>query len=430
MRRFGLDRLLRPLADVRPGEALTALLLTANVFLILTAYYLLKVAREPLILLGGGAEVKSYASLGQTILLVFVSSAYGWLASRTSRLALVMGVTIFFVVDLLVFVALGARGWAIGVPFYLWVGIFNIVTIAQFWSFAADTYSNEQGKRLFPIVGIGSSAGAVGGAWLAAPIVAHGTPVTLMLVAAFVILVALGLTIWVHFREGASAHVQEHESIPPGNAFVLVAKDPYLLTFAALALLLNFVTKTGDYVIDRELLATAPAKAHALGLTQVAYIAQFKAHYFGYINMIGVVTQLVIVSRVIKLVGVRATLTIIPALSLLAYGVAVVAPVMVIILVGRVLESSIDYSLSNTVQQTLWLPVSREAKYKGKQVIDAFCRRAGDALSAGAVWVGAHATTSTRSFVAINVVASIAWLVFAAKLGGMYRARGGEEVST
>jgi len=188
MRRFGLDRLLRPLADVRPGEALTALLLTANVFLILTAYYLLKVAREPLILLGGGAEVKSYASLGQTILLVFVSSAYGWLASRTSRLALVMGVTIFFVVDLLVFVALGARGWAIGVPFYLWVGIFNIVTIAQFWSFAADIYTEEQGKRLFPIIGGGSSIGAVAGAKVAQHLAPYG-PSMLMTVAVFVLLV-------------------------------------------------------------------------------------------------------------------------------------------------------------------------------------------------------------------------------------------------
>jgi ATP:ADP antiporter, AAA family len=150
--------LLRPLADVRPGEAVTALLLTANVFLILTAYYLLKVAREPLILLGGGAEVKSYASLGQTLLLVGVSSAYGWLAARVSRLALVGGVTVFFVANLLVFWVLGSRGHAIGVPFYLWVGIFNVVTIAQFWSFAADTYSTDRGQRSARADRVGATA--------------------------------------------------------------------------------------------------------------------------------------------------------------------------------------------------------------------------------------------------------------------------------
>jgi len=151
------------------------LLLTLNVFLLLTAYYLLKVAREPLILLGAGAEVKSYASVGQSVLLVFVASFYGWLSARVGRIALLSSVTLFFAVNLGVFWALGTRGVSLGVPFFLWVGIFNTVTIAQFWSFAAETYTEEQGKRLFPIVGIGSSIGAVGGATIAQPLVRVGS---------------------------------------------------------------------------------------------------------------------------------------------------------------------------------------------------------------------------------------------------------------
>ena len=75
--------------EVRPGEAPTVLLLALNVFLLLTAYYLLKVAREPLILLGSGAEVKSYASVGQSVLLVFVASFYGWLSARVGRISLI-----------------------------------------------------------------------------------------------------------------------------------------------------------------------------------------------------------------------------------------------------------------------------------------------------------------------------------------------------
>src|SRR5690349_11896749 len=102
-----LELALKPFADVRSGEAATALLLTLNVFLLLTAYYLLKVAREPLILLGGGAEVKSYASVGQSILLVFVTSGYGWLASRMGRMALITWVTLIFVANLVLFWALG-----------------------------------------------------------------------------------------------------------------------------------------------------------------------------------------------------------------------------------------------------------------------------------------------------------------------------------
>src|SRR5579871_5485420 len=113
-REHPLDALLGLFADVRAGEGGTALLLTANVFLLLTAYYLLKVAREPLILLGGGAELKSYASVAQSILLIGVTAVYGWLASRVRRMALITWVTLFFCADLIVFAALGARG--VGIP--------------------------------------------------------------------------------------------------------------------------------------------------------------------------------------------------------------------------------------------------------------------------------------------------------------------------
>src|ERR1700760_4190606 len=115
--------LLGLVADVRPGEAATAVLLTVNVFLLLTAYYLLKVAREPLILLSGGAEVKSYAAVGQSFLLIGVSAIYGWLASRVGRMSLIAWVTLFFVGCLVIFWALGERGAPLGIPFFLWVGI-------------------------------------------------------------------------------------------------------------------------------------------------------------------------------------------------------------------------------------------------------------------------------------------------------------------
>ena len=169
---------------MRPGEAPTVLLLSLNVFALLTAYYLLKVAREPLILLGGGAAVKAYASVGQSFLLIFATMFYGWLATRVRRIVLISCVTLFFVANLVLFWFLGSLGAHLGIPFFLWVGIFNIVTIAQFWSFAADTYTEEQGKRLFPIIGIGSSIGGVAGAWLAGPLVRRSSPFVLMLVAA------------------------------------------------------------------------------------------------------------------------------------------------------------------------------------------------------------------------------------------------------
>lgn len=411
-RKHPLETILKVFGDVRPGEAITVLLLALNVFLILTSYYLLKVAREPLILLGGGAEVKSYASFGQTILLIGVASFYGWLAARVSRIKLIAFITVFFLLQLLGFWALGVYRIKIGIPFFLWVGIFNIVTITQFWSFAADTYTEEQGKRLFPIVGIGSSIGAVGGAWLAAPLIRRGSPFLLMIVAAAILVVALAVTFAVHLREAArdKAH-HAHVPVAKGNAFALVFRDRYLLVFALLILALNYVTKSGDYVLDRMLLAQAPEHA------RVAYIGQFKAHYFEWINVSGVILQLFFVSRIVKYLGLRTALVLVPMASFAGYGVAVIIPIIGVLFVSRIVESSLDYSLSSTAQQTLWLPTSREAKYKAKQVVDGFCRRGGDALSAGVVWLGAHFAFSTRVFLMINVVVTVVWIGLAWIIG-------------
>ena len=413
--------------EVRPGEAPTVLLLALNVFLLLTAYYLLKVAREPLILLGGGAAVKSYAAVGQAVLLIFVTSIYGWLSARVGRVMLIAIVTLFFAANLALFWLLGSRGVPLGIPFFLWVGVFNTVTIAQFWSFAADTYSDEQGKRLFPIIGIGSSIGAVGGATIARPLVRVGSPFLLMLVAAAILVSTLGLTYLINRREVGSdskdAPKPKDEPLAHDNAFLLILRDRYLLLFAILILVLNIVTKTGDYVLDRMLLTGAPAAAHAMGLTEAAYIGDFKARYFEWINSAGVILQLFAVSRIIKYAGLRVALVLVPLVSVAGYGAALAAPLIGVLMVARVAESSLDYSLSNTTRQALWLVTSPEAKYKAKQVVDTFVMRAGDSLSAAVVWVGARTAMSTRDFLVINVLLTLVWVGVSILLGGMYARR-------
>ncbi|HMI90860.1 MAG TPA: hypothetical protein VK509_05825, partial [Polyangiales bacterium] len=135
-----LALLLRPFAKVEPGEAVSALVLMLTVFLLLMAYYFLKIAREPLILLYGGAEVKSYAAAGQSVLLLAVVPAYSALARKVSRMKLIAGIYGFFAVNLLLFALFAEAGMVLGVAFYLWVGVFSVTAIAQFWSFANDIY--------------------------------------------------------------------------------------------------------------------------------------------------------------------------------------------------------------------------------------------------------------------------------------------------
>src|SRR5215510_9780975 len=163
-----LDRALSVFTDVRAGEGALAVLMLLNVFLLLVCYAVIKTVREPLILLGGGAEVRSYAAAGQALLLMATVPLYSWFAARVDRARLLVGVTLFFIVTIELFAAaVAAHVPYIGVAFFVWVGIFNVSLVAQFWSFANDIYSKEAGDRLFPVIMIGMTAGAPLGSLIA-----------------------------------------------------------------------------------------------------------------------------------------------------------------------------------------------------------------------------------------------------------------------
>ena len=123
------------------------------VFLLLCAYYVIKPVREALILSSGGAELKSYASVGQALLLSVLVPVYSWVAGRMERSRLIPTVTLGFLVILLLFYAAAHQGLPhLGVAFFLFVGVFNLMIVAQFWALANDIYTQEQGERLFPVV--------------------------------------------------------------------------------------------------------------------------------------------------------------------------------------------------------------------------------------------------------------------------------------
>ena len=151
-----IDRSLRVFADVRPGEGAGALLMFANIFLLLVTYYILKTVREPLILTHGGAELKSYAAAAQALLLIVYVPIYSRVASALPRRALLITIVLFFFGCLQVFVVLGqAQMPYVGFAFFVWVGIFSLTAIAQFWSYANDIYRRDEGERLFAFIAIG-----------------------------------------------------------------------------------------------------------------------------------------------------------------------------------------------------------------------------------------------------------------------------------
>jgi AAA family ATP:ADP antiporter len=418
-----LEKALSIFADTHPGEGVSALLLTVSVFLILLAYYLCKTAREPLIL-ASGAELKSYASVGQTLLLIPATYLYGLLSQKVGRLALITIVTLLFVSNLFIFFGLSVAGVPIGLAFYLWVGIFSVMIIAQFWSFAADVYTEAQGKRLFAILGIGSTGGAVAGAALAGSLIKPLGVYGMMLAAAGFLLAALGLTVVVARRErrgalarggaraGTGTGAGEEAPLGTKGGFRLILADRYLLLVAALSFVLNCVKTNGEYILDRSLLehvkAITPAGVNAHAFSQV-YIGTFKAHYFLYVNVATVVLQVFIVSRIIKYLGVRVALFIGPVLLLAGYSATAFVPVFSLIFGLKIAENTLDYSLGNTSRQALWLLTSRDEKYQAKSVIDAAVVRAGDALSAGVTLLGVTLHFGTVHFILVNLGLILIW---------------------
>ena len=401
-----LDRLLGIFGDVRPGEGGTVLLMSLNVFLLLVAYYVLKTVREPLILMAGGAQLKSYAAAAQALTLVIYVPVYGWVASKLPRQRFLMAVILFFVGCIQLFF-FGSR---LGVPhlgfiFFVWVGIFSLTTIAQFWSYANEIYARADGERLFPLIAVGSAAGAPLGAALAERLFAlHLSPFVMMQIAAGILLLHLGLYQLVSRRAAAGA-APAPEPMKAGNGFALVLKSRYLSLIALFLVLLNIVNTVGEYILGQAVVTTSNTQLAANpSFDKAAFIGTFYGKYFFWTNVATILIQALLVSRIVKKFGMRGVLLALPIVALGAYGLASVGAGLTVLLYVKIAENSTDYSVMNTGKQMLWLPTTREEKYKAKQAIDTFFVRSGDMLAAGVVFVGTHLLTfGVTSFACANI---------------------------
>ncbi|MEO8184744.1 MAG: Npt1/Npt2 family nucleotide transporter [Deltaproteobacteria bacterium] len=438
-----LDRALRVVADVRPGEGLTALGLATALFLLLLAYYIIKPVREALILQHpAGAEYKSWMGAGIAVLLLFVVPAYSKLADRLPRNRLVSGVTLFFASHLLLFywasATPGFQGslW-FGLGFFLWVGIFNMLLVSQLWAFANDVYEEEQGRRLFAIVGVGASIGASAGGAIEHALASVLDLFQLLLVSALALAGVALIVQLVHRRElsassnrqtaarraqaldprpagGAVSPRDVQAPLQPGGAFAMLRQHRYLSLIAAFALVFTLVNTNGEYLLGKLIKADAN-QAIAAGTLAPDQIASFIAGkyntFFLWVNALGSLLQLFVVSRLIKRVGTGPAFFILPVIALGNALSVSFLPVLGVLFVGKVLENSTDYSLNNTLRQMLWLPTTREMKYKAKQAVDTFFVRMGDVASGG--WVALAISVfglSLRGFALGNAALVGLWL--------------------
>jgi AAA family ATP:ADP antiporter len=425
-----LERLLRPIADVRPGEGPGVLLLALNLFLVLFGYYLLKTIRESLILTESGAATKTYVSAGQALLLLFLVPAFAAYASRVNRVRLLTGVMAFFIANIVLFYLAGRMWGGLGIPFFLWVGIFNTMGIAQYWAFANDLYTPEQGKRLFAIVGLGAALGAWVGSLYAKRVFKAFGPYNLMLVAAGVlvlcVLVARVVNTMQRRHATALKAAEADEHLGKEGAFELLRKDRYLLLIATLVVAINVVNTTGEYLLGRMVVQASEAQ---LGIdpgsleARQAFVGAFYGGFYSWFNLLGLLLQVFAVSRIMSILGVGGALFLHPLIALGGYVSMTSIPSLAFVKNLKILDNAMDYSLNNTAKQALWLPTSREAKYKAKQAVDSFFYRVGDVLAAVVVWLGQRLAFTVPVFAAINAVVALVWLAVAWSLGRENRAR-------
>jgi AAA family ATP:ADP antiporter len=468
---------LRLFADIRRGEAPKALLLALNVFLLLLAYYILKPLREALLLVDKDAPiVKSCLGGAQAVLFVFVIKAFSRLASRVPRHVLITWTTLFFISNIVVFYFLSLGGMPVkpmGIIFFIWVGIFNYFVVAQFWGFANDLYSDEVGKRTFPLIALGATLGGVVGTL---PVVGKLRDLLgarweykLMLIAGTILLLCIGMARYIHRRDvrktreerekglaGSEEKVRVQEQpLRAGGGFRLVFESRYLLLIALMIGLYNFVNATGEYIISAVTVNTElTKKAHqqpaadlekpaprvekraegapagqegqpAADMKKSIHRAFMNYQFLG--NMIALIIQLFLVSRIFKWAGVGGALLFLPLIALGGYALISLGAILVLVRWVKAVENGTDYSLQNTTKAALFLVTPREEKYKAKAAIDTFFVRGGDTLSALAVLVGTQFLgLKIERYALLNVLIVVVLLAICFRIIKQYKRRKAE----
>jgi AAA family ATP:ADP antiporter len=412
-----IERFLSLFARVEAGEGRAVAILALQAFTLMLSYYLVRPVREALILTEGTAEMRSLAVAVQAVVLLVLMPVYGALVRRVAAgrvFQVVMGI---FALNLVGFFVAGRAGLHLGFVFFVWASVFAVMAVSQFWAFATDLLDVGSGTRLFGLVAVGVSAGAWAGASLAALGMASLGPYGLMLAAAGVLVAAIGLA------ECARRRIRRPATASPAAAglarrwlggIAVVGRSRYLVGLAALVVLVNCITSTGDYVLASWLKDLAAVEAPS---DPGAFIGAFMGRYCATVTLVGFLVQLLLVSRLIAAAGLARALLVTPVAVLAGFCLIGFVPAFAILQCALVVQRSLDYSLLNTTRCALLLPTTREEKYQAKTAIDTVFYRLGDLLSAGAVFLGLRLAENPRQGLVWLVVAlgaamtAVAWLI-------------------
>ena len=441
MQRFTVpERVLSLVTALRPGEGRAALQLCAQSFALMFAYYLLKVIREPMILADGSAELKAYSTGLQAFLLMLIvpvfARLYRRLGHRREKHHVFRNALLFFMVNLALFALAYRAGMAVAIAFYVWLGIFSVMTLALFWAFAADLYNFKSGQRMFPLIAAAASLGALVGSATAGGLDHRLGHDGVMWVAAALMWIPWWLSAAtervIPSGSGASSVERRSERVYPLlEGFEIVLRSRYLILIAGSVIVLNFINTNGEYILAT--LVTDWARDGSVdnpGGSAANAIALFYSRYFFITTLLGFLIQLLLVARLFERWGIAGALLVLPVLMIANYSLLALFPLLVVARVALIAENSVNYSLQNTTRNALFLPVTREEKYIGKHTIETFALRLGDVMSGGFVYLASAVVgLSLSGFIVINGLLACFLLLLSRAIGRGYAASAAENLT-
>ncbi|MGB6536156.1 MAG: MFS transporter, partial [Xanthobacteraceae bacterium] len=362
-----------------PAERAAALWSFAYFFVLLAGYYVLRPLRDEMGI-AGGVKNLPWLFTATFVTLLVAQPLYGALVARLPRARFIPIVYHFFALNLALFwlfLTLHIASATVARVFYVWVAVFSLFAVAVFWSFMADLFTAEQGKRLFGFIGAGGTAGALLGPvvtiWLSVPL----GPVNL-LIPAVILLEAAVFCAWRLERAAtAQADTVGAPAAPPrlgGSAFAALPEllhSPYLLGIAAWISLQSFCAT----ILYFEQIHMVAAGVHGAGAQTRIFAGIDLA-----VNLLTLATQIVATAQLLKRFGTGFAAAALPVVYVFGFLAVFLLPTLVVVLVAQVVQRWMHFSFANPARQVFYTVLGREEKYKAKNLIDVVIYRGSDAL--------------------------------------------------
>ena len=374
-----MKKLFSKIVDVKPNELHALLLAFVFNFVVLGGYYVIRPIRDE-IGADRGVENLPWMYTGTLIGMLIANALYAAIVTRMSRRRFIPIAYRFAIANLFLFFILmrwmpAAQGRAVLAPiFFIWVSVFNLFATTMFWSFMADVFTPEQGKRLFGFIAVGGSIGGIVGGLVTSSLAGKLSTGLFLLITAIMLEIAAQCVR--RFPADFRTHEKQSEQAIGGKLWegaTHIARSPYLLGLAAF-LMIYTLTNTWAYFQQADL------TQHQLQdrATRTSFLANIDIA----VNTITVLIQIFLTGRLMKWFGVGVTLVLMPLLSAVGFAAIGVAPVLTVLATFQILRRAAGFALLRPAREVLFTVLRREDKYKAKSLIDTFGYRFGDQIGA------------------------------------------------